>query len=175
MQITIARKLYPCWYAADDTRPSANRTRFRSPAPRRSRNLPAASTRAPQASSPMVHRSRCNAGARAQSLPRRGRPGAQSSPVCRSTLYPQPTPQAARRQAFQACHRWDAADAGGRSARMARPRGSPAPGSERQQALSGGSGGEAAECCKRCDGPPRMKAPPQISVVFSAFRYLTFR
>ena len=45
---------------------------------------PAAGTRAPQASSPMVHRSRCNAGARVRSPPRRGRPRARPSPVCHS-------------------------------------------------------------------------------------------
>jgi len=53
-------------------------------------------------------RFRCNAGARARSLPRRGRPGARPSPVCRSTSLPcpQPMPQATRHRAFQACHRW---------------------------------------------------------------------
>ena len=43
----------------NDTRASADRARFRSPAPRRSRTPRAVGTRAPQASSPMVRRSRC--------------------------------------------------------------------------------------------------------------------
>ena len=78
-------------------------------APRRSRSPHAVGTRAPRVSSPAVLRFCCNAGARARSLPRRGRPGARPSPVCHSSSssWPQPMPQVARRQ----YHRWYAAGA----------------------------------------------------------------
>jgi len=65
----------------DATRASAHRTSFRrSPAPRRSRNLPAASIRAPRPSSPATPRFRCSADTRARSPPRWWRSEARASP-----------------------------------------------------------------------------------------------